>query len=192
LDELFFPFFPLQALEISQNGQRNPWKNLANPSDSLEIFGKSLRPACRPGRRDTLESLDFDPPLQRQERILKAVSIPETRAMPAASPIPPQAGGGLVTHEELEAALDADACVLVDVREPHEFAAGHIPGAISLPLSRFDPAELPEGKPIVLVCQAGARSARALNTAMGAGIKDIRHYAPGTGGWRARGGALEI
>jgi hypothetical protein len=53
LEELFFPFFPLQALEISQNGQRNPWKNLENPSDSLEIFGKSLRPAGRTGRRDT-------------------------------------------------------------------------------------------------------------------------------------------
>jgi hypothetical protein len=39
LEELFFPFFSLQALEISQNGQRNPWKNLENPSDYLEIFG---------------------------------------------------------------------------------------------------------------------------------------------------------
>jgi hypothetical protein len=51
--ETFFSFFPLQALEISQNGQRNPWKNLENPSDSLEIFGKSSRPACRPGRDST-------------------------------------------------------------------------------------------------------------------------------------------
>jgi hypothetical protein len=49
----FFSFFPLQAFEISQNGQRNLWKNLENPSDYLEIFGESLRPACQPGRRDT-------------------------------------------------------------------------------------------------------------------------------------------
>jgi len=112
--------------------------------------------------------------------------------MPAASPFPPQTDGGLVTHEELQAALEAEACVLVDVREPHEYAAGHIPGATSLPLSRFDPAELPEGKSIVLVCQAGARSARALNAAVGAGIRDIRHYAPGTGGWRARGGEIAL
>ncbi len=54
----FFSFFPLQAFEISQNGQRNPWKNLENPSDSLEIFGKSLRPACRPGRRDAFRIAD--------------------------------------------------------------------------------------------------------------------------------------
>src|SRR5580658_7521174 len=99
--------------------------------------------------------------------------------MSANPPFPPQTDGGLVGHEELQSALDADACALVDVREPHEYEAGHIPGAINLPLSRFDPSELPTGKPIVLVCQAGSRSAKALNAALAAGVKDIRHYAPG-------------
>ena len=108
----------------------------------------------------------------------------------SSSPFPPQSDGGVVTHEELESALEIDACALVDVREPHEFAAGHIPGAINLPLSQFDPDDLPKGKPIVLVCQAGGRSAKALNVAVAAGVKDVRHYAPGTGGWRARGGDI--
>jgi rhodanese-related sulfurtransferase len=109
----------------------------------------------------------------------------------SSSPFPPQSDGDVVTHEELQSALEGDACALVDVREPHEYEAGHIPGAINLPLSRFDPAELPTGKPIVLVCQAGARSAKALNAALAAGVKEVRHYAPGTGGWRTRGGAIE-
>jgi rhodanese-related sulfurtransferase len=109
----------------------------------------------------------------------------------SSSPFPPQSDGDVVTHEELQSALEGDACALVDVREPHEYEAGHIPGAINLPLSRFEPAELPTGKPIVLVCQAGARSAKALNAALAAGVKDVRHYAPGTGGWRTRGGAIE-
>jgi rhodanese-related sulfurtransferase len=109
----------------------------------------------------------------------------------SSSPFPPQSEGDVVTHEELQSALESDACALVDVREPHEYEAGHIPGAINQPMSRFDPAELPTGKPIVLVCQAGARSAKALNAALVAGVKDVRHYAPGTGGWRARGGAVE-
>jgi rhodanese-related sulfurtransferase len=95
---------------------------------------------------------------------------------------PPEIG-----HEEFVALQRAGDSVIVDVREPHEFASGHIPGAINLPLSQFDPADLPTGKPIVLVCQAGGRSAKALQTAVAAGVQDIRHYKPGTGGWRARG-----
>jgi rhodanese-related sulfurtransferase len=73
--------------------------------------------------------------------------------------------------------------VLVDVREPHEFSAGHIPGAVSLPLSRFDPAEIPEGKRVVFSCAAGNRSARAAEFAQASG-RDIReHYKGGFKDW---------
>jgi rhodanese-related sulfurtransferase len=111
--------------------------------------------------------------------------------MSSTAPFPPQTDGGNVTHDELREALKSGAIALVDVREPNEFAAGRIPGAINLPLSRFDPGELPSGKPIVLVCQAGARSAKALRAAVSSGVKDIRHYPGGTGGWRALGEAIE-
>ena len=107
-------------------------------------------------------------------------------------PFPRETDGGVVTLDELHAALEAGACALVDVREPHEFAVGRIPGACNLPLSSFDPEELPEGMPIVLVCQAGGRSARALQVALASGVTDIRHYPGGTGAWRAHGGDLEI
>ena len=107
------------------------------------------------------------------------------------SPFPPQTDGGNVTHDELRAALGAGSAAVVDVREPHEYDAGHIPGAVNLPLSVFDPAALPTGKPVVLVCQAGGRSLRALQAAVAAGVKDIRHYPGGTGGWRALGGPVE-
>jgi rhodanese-related sulfurtransferase len=102
-------------------------------------------------------------------------------------------GGALPTieHDDFTCAVDAKSCVVVDVREPHEYAMGHIPGAINLPLSRFSPRELPGGKRVILVCQAGGRSAKALQAALGAGLTEICHYAPGTGGWRNRGGALE-
>jgi rhodanese-related sulfurtransferase len=103
------------------------------------------------------------------------------------------AGGGgalpTIEHDEFERVVKSGGCAIVDVREPNEFAAGHVPGAKNLPLSQFDAAKLPKGD-CVIICQAGGRSAKALSQAVQAGRKDVRHYAPGTGGWRARGGAV--
>jgi rhodanese-related sulfurtransferase len=62
---------------------------------------------------------------------------------------------------------------------------------MSHPLSSFDPAKLPTGKPLILVCQAGGSSARALQAAMASGRTDVVYYSPGTGGWVSRGGAVK-
>lgn len=102
-------------------------------------------------------------------------------------------GGGLPTieHNDFVRVVSDGSCAIVDVREPNEYAAGHVAGAHNLPMSKFDPSQLPQGKPVVIICQAGGRSAKALSQAIGAGRKDVRHYAPGTGGWKSRGGAVE-
>ncbi|HEX9170925.1 MAG TPA: rhodanese-like domain-containing protein [Roseiarcus sp.] len=104
----------------------------------------------------------------------------------------PGADPDTVDFEAFEEAVEADACIVVDVREPHEFAVGHIPNAINLPLSSFEPQALPEGKPVVLICQAGARSKNALNRVRGIGRDEVRHYAGGMNGWRSRGGAVTL
>ena len=96
-----------------------------------------------------------------------------------------------IGHDELTQAIAAGSVAIVDVREPHEFAGGHVPGAVNLPLSRFRADELPRNKPLVLICQAGARSAKAMAQAIAGGIADVRHYPGGTGGWRALGGEIE-
>lgn len=97
-------------------------------------------------------------------------------------------------HNELEpkvlAAMLADgAAVLVDVREPDEYAAGHIAGAINLPLSRFSPDQLPEtpGKTVVLQCAGGKRSGMALDRCAEAGAAVDTHLAGGIGAWKAAG-----
>jgi len=95
-----------------------------------------------------------------------------------------------IEHDELVRALGEKNCILVDVREPHEFKSGHIAGAVNHPLSSFDPARIAKGKPVVLICQAGGRSAKALRHALSAGRQDVRHYPGGMSGWRARGGQV--
>jgi rhodanese-related sulfurtransferase len=96
----------------------------------------------------------------------------------------------VIDHDELLQALEQKQCILVDVREPHEFQSGHVPGALNLPLSTFDPSQIAKGKPVVLICQAGGRSGKALRQALNAGRQDVRHYPGGTSGWRARGGPV--
>ncbi len=88
---------------------------------------------------------------------------------------------------DLKAMIDAGAAVVVDVREPGEFAAGHIAGAVNLPLSRFDPAKLraPNGKTLVLNCAGGRRSATALDQCAAAGATVDTHLSGGIGAWRA-------
>jgi rhodanese-related sulfurtransferase len=85
-------------------------------------------------------------------------------------------------------AVNEGEVAVVDVREPHEFSAGHIPDAVNLPMSRFNPQDLPTGKPVVLICQSGNRSRNALNRARAAGRDDVKHYAGGMSQWRMHGG----
>ena len=96
-----------------------------------------------------------------------------------------------IAHEDLVQAHQDGTCTVVDVREPHEYAGGHIPGAVNHPLSQFDPARVPRGERVVLICQAGGRSATAMKRMIAAGRQDAQHYAAGMSGWRARKGPVE-
>lgn len=57
-----------------------------------------------------------------------------------------------------------DGAVIVDVRTPEEYAEGHLPGAVNLPLDRLDEAPRAIGAsdlPLYVYCLSGARSSRA-------------------------------
>lgn len=106
------------------------------------------------------------------------------------------AGETRVSHlgiDEVKAGLADGSMLVVDVREPHEFAAGRIPGAVSLPLSSFDPRAIPEaaGRRIVFSCAAGVRSIQALAIAQGAGLDLTEHYRGGFKEWAATGEPVE-
>ncbi len=97
-----------------------------------------------------------------------------------------------LTPAALKQALDNNAALLVDVREPGEFAREHIAGARLLPLSAFDAAQLPRNRKIVLCCQSGARSSRALTQLQAAGFNDVAHLDGGLSAWKAAQFATSI
>ncbi len=90
--------------------------------------------------------------------------------------------------DEVKRGLEEGAITIVDVREPHEFAAGHIPGSLSHPLSTFDPDVLREipGR-VVFSCASGVRSVRAIEWAQAAGLDLSEHYRGGFKEWAETG-----
>lgn len=94
-----------------------------------------------------------------------------------------------LSPKDISAALDAHQIVLIDVREPDEYASERIPGALLFPLSTFDPNALPDtsGRPVVFHCAAGMRSAKAVAMCQAAGLKIDQHMAGGLKAWKAAG-----
>ena len=86
------------------------------------------------------------------------------------------------------AAAHADGAFVIDVREPYEYVAGHVPGAQLIPLARLPhhSGELPAGEPVYVICASGNRSWTAAQFLIERGI-DARSVTGGTGGWTARG-----
>jgi rhodanese-related sulfurtransferase len=87
-----------------------------------------------------------------------------------------------------------DALIL-DVREPEEYAHGHVPGAINVPqadladlASRLD--ELPRGQAILMICHSGARSLRAAQFLKQMGFDQVASVKGGTKAWREAGKQL--
>ena len=81
--------------------------------------------------------------------------------------------------------------LIIDVREPDEFAAGHVPGAVNLPMSTLGDHldELPEGA-FDVICQIGGRSARVVQALEARGF-DATNVDGGTGEWAASGYPIE-
>jgi rhodanese-related sulfurtransferase len=90
---------------------------------------------------------------------------------------------------EVAAGVAAGTMTLVDVREPNETAMERFPGAVLMPLSRFDPGALtvPERQTLVFACASGFRSVKAIEHAQSAGIACDAHLAGGLKAWKAAG-----
>ncbi len=89
---------------------------------------------------------------------------------------------------------DRNEILLVDVRETSEFDVEHIPGALLLPLSAFDPEIFPTlpGKKVVLHCAIGKRSEAAGKMLLKEGHREVIHLTGGLVAWKTAGYATEV
>jgi rhodanese-related sulfurtransferase len=94
-----------------------------------------------------------------------------------------------LTPDDVARGLAEDRMVLVDVREPNETAVERYPGALIVPLSTFDPGQIPDplGRQVVFACRSGRRSVTASQAAQAQGLPYDAHLAGGILAWKAAG-----
>lgn len=88
---------------------------------------------------------------------------------------------------------ESDDATFVDVREPDEWAAGHMPGATHIPLGDLATRanELPADGKIITVCRSGQRSLTAVDILKKTGRKDAKSMAGGMIEWAKSGRPVE-
>jgi rhodanese-related sulfurtransferase len=137
--------------------------------------------------------------MNKLDTLLAVILLAGASAVPAAEPASPPAPAAtpaaapvsetpLISQADLLARLEKKdpTLVVLDVRTPAEFAAGHVPGAVNVAHDQV-PAKLAElaahkDKDVVLYCRSGRRSAAAANTLRGAGFGKLLHL---EGDWLA-------
>jgi len=135
----------------------------------------------------------------RELKVLQDSYAPAEQLAFWSGTIPATYEGNLMSHttpdnvteyepEEVQALLAEGKILLVDVREPMEYAAERIPGALLYPLSSFDASQLPPDGPrqVVFSCAAGGRSLTAARQRMALG-QPAAHLAGGISQWKAEG-----
>lgn len=94
-----------------------------------------------------------------------------------------------LTATDVAAGIADGRYLLIDVREPNEVAAEAYPDAVVLPLSSFDPSDIPDpqGKTVVFACRSGRRSVTASLAAQAEGLPYDSHLEGGILAWKAAG-----
>jgi rhodanese-related sulfurtransferase len=127
-------------------------------------------------------------PLLLSAALVAWLSIPTFAQAPAAAPHKD------VTPDEAQKLIESNKdLVVIDVRTPEEFKAGHIAGAknVSLLDADFDQKiKEYQGKPILLHCASGSRSARALTKMADLRVPEIYHMNGGMKAWQSAGKAV--
>ena len=94
-----------------------------------------------------------------------------------------------LTPEQVSQGIADGRYLLVDVREPNEVAVEAYPDGVVVPLSSFDPKNIPDpgARQVVFACRSGKRSVTASLAAQAAGLPYDKHLAGGIIGWKEAG-----
>lgn len=84
---------------------------------------------------------------------------------------------------------DSTDVQVIDVREPDEWAGGHLSGATLIPLGELSNrlGELDPARPVVVVCRSGNRSGKATDFLIKSGFKDVKNLTGGMIAWTEAG-----
>jgi hydroxyacylglutathione hydrolase len=98
-----------------------------------------------------------------------------------------------ITASELAEELRNGTVAVLDVRGAAEWEAGHLPGALNIPAGYLADRleEVPRERPLVVHCQAGARSAMAASLLQAHGFDNVINLQGGYARWQAGGHAAE-
>jgi len=103
-------------------------------------------------------------------------------------PVLKGAGGGGLTAQGAVQLINHEKAVIIDVCEANEFATGHVGGSKNIPLNQLEQKLTGVVKnkalPVILVCQSGARSNRAVAIAKKLGYEQAQSLAGGLSAWR--------
>ena len=97
-----------------------------------------------------------------------------------------------VSVEDLAAVHSRGAAQVIDVREPAEYVAGHVPGAASVPMTQLPGrlGELDRSRPVFVICQSGGRSTAMTDVLLHRGF-DAHSVAGGTIAWARAGRPID-
>jgi glyoxylase-like metal-dependent hydrolase (beta-lactamase superfamily II)/rhodanese-related sulfurtransferase len=162
------------------------------------------------------EEIRFNPRLQvssadEYAEIMDNLNLSNPKMMDVAVPANQEMGAGqgldehapwALTTKQVMRQCEGEDCVLVDLRESSEREAhGVIPGSVYAPYGRLDEFVKPggllremaerDGKRLIYYCAYGERSALAVQTSQGMGVKSVYHLVGGVEAWTKAGGALD-
>jgi len=120
--------------------------------------------------------------------------VPASPPLASATAVQPAALPADLTPKMVEELRATGEIVIIDVRQPEEYAVGRIPGATLIPLGELAQRtnEVPTDKPVVMVCRSGNRSAQAVQILQKAGFTNVHNMTGGMNAWTAAGYVPEV